>query len=103
MSIFGIWTVRQEDNQIINMAYNRENLLRRIIEIQDTVLEYKSHGVPQKGIYEKYIRDKYYISYSRFNEYMSARAKTELRELLAERGSRREAAKGEQLELCFNN
>ena len=64
------------------MAYNRENLLRRIIEIQDIVLQYKKKYVPQKTIYEKYIKERFHISYSSFNRYLNVPAKAELKELL---------------------
>jgi len=63
------------------MAYNRENKWKRIAEIQDIVLEYKKKDVPQKIIFEKYIRDKYHISYSCFNEYLGVPAKAQLKEL----------------------
>jgi len=52
------------------MAYNRENLLKRIIKVQNIVLEYKEMDVPYKRIYEKYIKEQFNISYSTFNEYM---------------------------------
>ena len=61
------------------MAYNRENLLKRIIEIQEIVLEYKQKDVPQIRIYQKYIAEQYHISYSCFNNYLACNAKSELR------------------------
>jgi transcription elongation factor GreA-like protein len=67
------------------MAYNKENLLKKIIAIQDTVLEHKGKDVSQKRVFEKYIRDQYHISYSTFNEYLSISAKTELKKLLIEK------------------
>ncbi|HOU67616.1 MAG TPA: hypothetical protein PKW49_03405 [Paludibacteraceae bacterium] len=63
------------------MAYNRENLLKRIIEIQDIVLEWKQKDVPQTVIYRKYIADRYHISYSCFNNYLAVSAKNELKAL----------------------
>jgi len=67
------------------MAYNRENLLRKIIAIQNTVLEYKKKDVPQKTIFEKYIKVQYHISYSCFNDYLAVPAKAQLQKLIADR------------------
>ncbi|MDR0872187.1 MAG: hypothetical protein LBN27_01800 [Prevotellaceae bacterium] len=61
------------------MAYNRENLLIRIVEIQDIVKEHKKHDTPQKTIWEKHIYPRYYISYSTFNEYMVIPAYAQLK------------------------
>jgi hypothetical protein len=72
------------------MAYNRENLLRRIIKVQDVVLEYKNRDVPQKRIFEKYIKDEYNISYSTFNEWIGIPARMQLKKLLAEKAKREE-------------
>jgi hypothetical protein len=52
------------------MAYNRENLLKRIVAVQDIVKEHKKHDTPQKKIYEKHIKDIFHISYSCFNEWI---------------------------------
>jgi hypothetical protein len=81
------WIYGLETN-ISNMAYNKENLLRRIIEIQDIVLEYKKKDVPQRVIYDKHIKNQYYISYSCFNEYLGVPAKTELQKLLSKKGAK---------------
>lgn len=67
------------------MAYNRENLLLRIIEIQNIVLFYKDKGLSQIAIYSKFIAERYHISYSCFNNYLAVPAKTELKELRARR------------------
>lgn len=82
------------------MAYNRENLLRRIIDIQNIVLEHKERFVPQKTIYEKYIKEQFHISYSSFNTYLDVPAKAQLKELLAGDEHQQEINK-RQLEL-FN-
>jgi len=73
------------------MAYNRENLLKKIIEIQDIVLEHKENDVPQIRIFEKHIKDKYHISFSCFNEYLAVPAKAQLSKLLAEKEQKKEA------------
>lgn len=67
------------------MAYNRENLLRKIIEIQGIVLQWKQMDVPQTVIYRKYIAKQYHISYSCFNQYLAVPAKQELKALLAKK------------------
>ena len=60
------------------MAYNKWNLLLKIIEIQDIVLREKKRGVSQKYIYDTFIKKQYLISYSTFNAYMTRNAKREL-------------------------
>ena len=75
------------------MAYNKENLLRKKIEIQDIVLKYKAIGVPQKRIYQDHIKGQYHISYSCFNDYLAAPAKMELAKLLAEKERKKEMGK----------
>jgi hypothetical protein len=61
------------------MAYNRENLLLRIIEIQDLTMSYTRSGVTQEWVYSNAIRDKYYISKSTYYNYLAYPAKLKLR------------------------
>ncbi len=77
------------------MAYNRENLLKRIIEVQNIVLEHKKHDTPQIRIYEKYIKDRFHISYSCFNEWMTIPAKTQLKELQTAKEKQKEIEKAQ--------
>lgn len=65
------------------MAYNRRNYLRRIIEIQDIVLEHKriDEDIFLKSIYWEHIEPKYKISYRTFNSYLGINAKKELKQL----------------------
>lgn len=63
------------------MGYNKVNLLKRILEIQEIVLKYKKKGIFQKWVYENIIKDYYFISYSTFNRYLTINAKRELKEL----------------------
>lgn len=64
------------------MAYNKKNLLVKIIEIQDIVLrERKRGGISQVYIFETLIKKQYYISYSTFNNYLARNAKKELESL----------------------
>ena len=72
------------------MAYNRENLLRKIIAIHDIVLEHKKKDVPQKTIFEKYVKTQFHISYSCFNEYLAVPAKAQLQQLISDREKKKE-------------
>ena len=63
------------------MAYNRTNLLKRIIEIQNTVLEYQHKGTSQKWVYENIIKVRYFLSEATFYAYLATNAKKELNEL----------------------
>jgi 2-phospho-L-lactate guanylyltransferase (CobY/MobA/RfbA family) len=61
------------------MAYNKKNLLVKIIEIQDIVLrERKKGGISQVYIYNTYVKNQYYISSSTFNNYLARNAKKEM-------------------------
>jgi uncharacterized membrane-anchored protein len=59
--------------------YNKENLLKRIIEVQNIVLEHQKKGIQQRQIYNKFVRDVYHISYSTFNKWLGCNAKQELK------------------------
>lgn len=65
------------------MAYNRKNFLERVVRVQDIVLDMQRlhPGITMVNIYRLYVRDKYHISYSTFNNYMSIPAKRELEKL----------------------
>jgi hypothetical protein len=80
------------------MAYNRENLLKRIIEVQNIVKEQKKHDTPQTKIYRKFIKDKFHISYSTFNEWIGIPAHAQLEKLLAQKEKQKEFEK-QQLNL----
>ena len=62
------------------MAYNPENLLRKIVEAQNYFLELQERrkGVPSICIYEEHIKPRYHISYSTFNRRMGINAKAKL-------------------------
>ncbi|GAB6123534.1 hypothetical protein [Dysgonomonas termitidis] len=78
------------------MAYNKEYLLLKIIEIQNVVLEEKKKGWRnQKQIYEELIAPKYFISKSTFDKYLGRNAKKELAEL-KERNRLKDIAAGER-------
>lgn len=61
------------------MAYNNKNILLRMVEIQNLVLERKKKGITQKHVYETEVYPKYLISYATFNRYLSYPAKYELK------------------------
>ncbi len=63
------------------MAYNRKNLLLKIIEIQETTILLKNKGVTQKWIFDNVISEKYRICIATFNNYLCTNAKKELKEL----------------------
>jgi hypothetical protein len=60
------------------MAYNRRNLLNKILEIQEIVQREYPRGIPYTHIYRSMIRDQYHISYSTFNNYLSCNARREI-------------------------
>lgn len=79
------------------MAYNRNNILLRMIDIQEIyIANSKNHrgGCTDKHIYEKLVAPTYRISRKTFYDYLGTNAKKELTDLMA--------AKEKQLTL-FNN
>lgn len=66
------------------MSYRNKNILMRMIEIQNLVLERKKHGVTQLHVYETEIFPRYFISYATFNRYLSYPAKQELKKYAAD-------------------
>lgn len=65
------------------MSYNKLNYLKRVIEVQNFVLNVqKEHkGLPLTRIYRDYVRERFYISYSTFNRWLGIPAKMELEKL----------------------
>jgi hypothetical protein len=57
------------------MAYNRHNILKRIVEIQKITLEHTSKGVTQVYVYENIIKPRFFISVSTYYSYLSMNAK----------------------------
>lgn len=78
------------------MPYNNRNTLLRMIEIQNLVLERKSHGVTQLHVYKTEVYPTYFISYATFNRYLSYPAKHELKH-----GRRKKPEDKRQLSFCF--
>ncbi len=63
------------------MAYNRKNMLQRIIRIQEITLEHTSKGVTQKWVYENIIYPSYRISFKCYCNYLYTNAKGELNKI----------------------
>lgn len=63
------------------MAYNRLNILERVIEIQNITLEHTKRGATQKWVFENIIRPRFYISWATYNNYLAMPAKAELKKL----------------------
>lgn len=76
------------------MAYNKKNLLKKIIEIQTIVLTEKKRGASQVWIYRTLVASQYHISESTFNNYLAINARRELEKL-----SIQESEKNNQLKM----
>ncbi len=63
------------------MAYNRENILRRIIEIQDITLREKAVGKTQEYIFENLIKPRFMISRGTYYNYLGINARHEIKRL----------------------
>jgi hypothetical protein len=85
------------------MAYNRENLLKRIIKIQDRVNANKKKGISQKWTYENDISDIIAdLSYSTFNTYIGMTAVRRQLKELQEKKQRQQEFDRAQLKLFEN-
>ncbi|NDV97451.1 hypothetical protein D0T84_21515 [Dysgonomonas sp. 521] len=83
------------------MAYNREMLLRKIIEIQNIVLKGQKKSLSQKEMYHNVIAPKYFISIATFYKYLGCNAKKELAEI-EERRRLKEVADREREKVVLN-
>lgn len=63
------------------MAYNRRNILSKIIDIQTSVLEHTKRGVTQEWVYINVIYPTHKISRTTFYTYLACNAKAELKQL----------------------
>jgi hypothetical protein len=64
------------------MAYNKINLFKKIIEIQELTLKlYHYEGLYYKEIFHQYIKPKYHISYRTYHTYLGTNAKRELKKI----------------------
>ena len=64
------------------MAYNQKNKLKRIIEIQNLVLEYQKKGKKQIDCYWEQVYPRFLISYRLFNHYLNVPAKADLNKII---------------------
>lgn len=70
------------------MAYNRINILNRMIDVQTIYRQHSKNydgGCTDKWIYENLIFPTYRISRATFYEYLGTNAKKELKDLLEHR------------------
>jgi hypothetical protein len=79
------------------MAYNRRNLLIKIVEIQEIVIREQKRGTTQLWVYKNLIEPHYHIGYSTFNNYLTIPAKKQLEEL-----NHKAIANKRQLTLAFD-
>ena len=63
------------------MGYNRRNILKRIIEVQNITLEHTKCGSTQKWVYENIIYPRFLISIANYNNYLAVNAKAELKKM----------------------
>lgn len=63
------------------MAYNRRNILQRIIDIQNITLEHKANGATQEWIFMNKIFPVYKISKNTYYRYLATNAKRELKKI----------------------
>lgn len=63
------------------MAYNRKNILKRMIDVQEIYLKYQKLGLDATQIFERHVRHQYRVSRQTFYNYLGTNAKKELKEL----------------------
>lgn len=63
------------------MAYNRKNLLKKVINIQETYNQFKAEGVSTAHVFRKHIEPRWHISYYTFHRYLGIPAKAELKKI----------------------
>lgn len=94
------------------MAYNKRNLLLKIIAIQEIVIKEQKRGATQTWIFENLIKDAFFCSKPAFDKYLARNAKRELEVLDKEEAkktaekaakiARRETEAKAQLKLSFS-
>lgn len=63
------------------MAYNRKNILSRMIDVQEIYLKYQALGLNSKQIFELHVKTQYRISRMTFYNYLGTNAKKELKDI----------------------
>ena len=85
------------------MAYNTQNFLQRVIEIQKIVIQEQKRGyMNQKEIYYVHIKPRYHISIRTFYNYLARNAKKELADI-EERNRLKEIADNERQRVVLNS
>jgi len=64
--------------------YNRKNILRRILWVQEVTLEHTRKGVTQQWIYDNIIYPRFSVSIRTYYNYLGTNAKAEMRKLQPE-------------------
>lgn len=77
------------------MAYNKENKLRLIIDVQKCYQRHKVEGVTKAYVHRTYIKPMYHITMKTLETYLNTRAEHELKLLL----KAKEQKRNEQLKL----
>lgn len=67
------------------MAYNRENILTKILKIQEIALQHNRQGLFFKEIFHQHIEKQFNISKRTFDTYLGTNARKELKELQAKK------------------
>lgn len=63
------------------MAYNRKNLLKRIIEVQEVYVKYRRPETTMRGVWREHIYPTYKISLKTLENYLATPAVAELKKL----------------------
>jgi len=63
------------------MAYNKFNRLKKIEAVQQVTRYWQKIGLSNKLIYERYIRERFFISKRTFEEYMKVDVLHEMEQL----------------------
>ena len=63
------------------MAYNRKNLLQRMVDVQDTYRKHKDNGATDRWIFRTIIEPAYRISERTFYNYLTTPARRELHKM----------------------
>lgn len=71
--------------KIAKMAYNRKNILDRILAIQTATLEQAQRGVSQEWVYWNIVYPNYRISRTTYYAYLGCNAKAEIKRIEAAR------------------
>lgn len=65
------------------MAYNRKNLLKRIIDVQEVYLHWQSVGLDNRTIWREHLYPTYKICEATMYNYLAINAKKELKDIIA--------------------